>query len=490
MATILNRQVTFSTNGTVTSAGLHNLIDQTEIYAGIITTQPVITSVGSSDQLLIADSDLTATSAPRRVTVGSMFNDALSNGIYTSSSFTGTLTAGSFVGPLNGNVTGTIIGTGGTISSLTTGTTTSTAANITNGTVQTLTASTASITTGTVATLNSTTGTITNLSATTSTLLGTITGSTNVVNIGSGQIYKDGSGNVGIGTTSPTSKLDVYGIGNFQYLEVGKSGLSGNRNVTIDLTGDDTYTDYGFRIIRDSGGSNANTNLANRGTGGLYLTTVEAGFIAFQTTNTERIRIDSSGNVGIGTTSPAAPLHVRGSSVFGTVNVQSLSANAESSISFYDSTDTSADKWIIGKNVGGLSADQFSFYKNGTQAVIDTNGNFGIGVAAPVNKLEVVGSFGRGAPVTKVTDFTLAATENWIIVNKGSSCIVTFPAASSWTGREVMIKTVAVGTVVSASSNVVPKNTTTAGTAIIASGAGNWATLVSDGTNWVIMAGS
>jgi len=54
MATILNRQVTFATNGTVTSAGLHNLIDQTEIYAGIITTQPVITSVGSSDQLLIA----------------------------------------------------------------------------------------------------------------------------------------------------------------------------------------------------------------------------------------------------------------------------------------------------------------------------------------------------------------------------------------------------------------------------------------------------
>jgi hypothetical protein len=340
-----------------------------------------------------------------------MFNDALNNGIYTNSSFTGTLTAGSFVGPLNGNVTGTIIGTGGTISSLTTGTTTSTAANITNGTVQTLTASTANITTGTVATLNSTTGTITNLSATTSTFLGAITGSTNLVNIGSGQIYKDGSGNVGIGTTSPASKLDVYGIGNFQNIEVGKSGQSGNRNVSIDLTGDDTYTDYGFRILRDNGGSNAITNLASRGTGGLYLTTVEAGFIALQTSNTERIRIDSSGNVGIGTTTP-------------------------------------------------------------------------------VNKLDVVGSFGRGAPVTKVADFTLAATENWIIVNKGSSCSVTLPAASSWTGREVMIKTVAVGTVVSASSNVVPKNTTTAGTAIIASGAGNWATLVSDGTNWVIMAGS
>jgi len=177
MATILNRQVTFSTNGTVTAAGLHNLIDETEIYAGIITTQPAIASVGSSDQLLIADADLTPTSAPRRVTVGSMFNDALNNGVYTSSSFTGTLTAGSFVGPLNGNVTGTIVGTGGTISSLTTGTTTSTAANITNGTVQTLTASTGTIgtfnsTTGTVATLNSTTGTIATLNSTTGTIVG------------------------------------------------------------------------------------------------------------------------------------------------------------------------------------------------------------------------------------------------------------------------------------------------------------------------------
>jgi hypothetical protein len=99
---------------------------------------------------------------------------------------------------------------------------------------------------------------------------------------------------------------------------------------------------------------------------------------------------DASGNVGIGVTSPASPLHVRGSSVFGTVNVQSLSANAEASISFYDSADTNVDKWVIGKNVGGLSADQFCFYKNGNLAVIDTNGNVGIGDTAPSSKLDIV----------------------------------------------------------------------------------------------------
>jgi hypothetical protein len=120
MATILNRQVTFATNGTVTAAGLHNLIDDTEIYAGLISTQTQIASVGSSDMLLIADADGTSTSAPNMVTVGSMFNDALNNGIYTTGSFTNKVTAGSFVGALTGNVTGSITATTGTIANLST----------------------------------------------------------------------------------------------------------------------------------------------------------------------------------------------------------------------------------------------------------------------------------------------------------------------------------------------------------------------------------
>jgi hypothetical protein len=42
----------------------------------------------------------------------------------------------------------------------------------------------------------------------------------------------------------------------------------------------------------------------------------------------------------------------------------------------------------------------------------------------------------------------------------------------------------------SASSNVVPRAGGAAGTAIVSGTAGNWAELVSDGSNWVIMAGS
>lgn len=96
-------------------------------------------------------------------------------------------------------------------------------------------------------------------------------------------------------------------------------------------------------------------------------------------------------------------------------------------------------------------------------------------------------SLQRGTPVTKTLAFTVAANENWLICNGGASITVTLPAAASFIGREIMIKTIAAQTVVSNASNVVPQAGGAAGTAILAAVAGNWATLVSDGTNWIIM---
>lgn len=94
-----------------------------------------------------------------------------------------------------------------------------------------------------------------------------------------------------------------------------------------------------------------------------------------------------------------------------------------------------------------------------------------------------------GAPVTKTADFTLGDTENYVINDKsGAACVVTLPAASSWTGRAVMFKTIQAQALDSASSNVVPLAGGAAGTAILTGTAGNWAILVSDGTNWIIMA--
>ena len=90
--------------------------------------------------------------------------------------------------------------------------------------------------------------------------------------------------------------------------------------------------------------------------------------------------------------------------------------------------------------------------------------------------------------LTKTADYTITNTDTWIINNKtGSSLTLTFPAASSWPGRYITVKNLQTQTVVSASSNVVPIGSTVAGTAILLGVVGNWATMVSDGTNWVIM---
>jgi hypothetical protein len=496
MATILNRTQTFATNGTVTAAGLHNLIDDTAIYAGLITTQTNLATVSTGDKLLIAQASGTDTSSPWSTTVQNLFDDALTNGTYTDGHISDNLTYGTATGNRTVSTSATI--TNGTITTL----------NSTTGTIATLNS-----TAGTIATLNSTTGTIATFNSTTPTFLGAITASTAVINVGSGQIYKDASGNVGIGVTNPSGKLEIL------------QNSTSNTTPAIKITGSSgDPTNYYMEVVPNLSGSlvNYRFNVKNistysdvlclNGTGNVGVGTASpatklhiasgnirlddnqyilwggnangingnnaSNLLSFYTSSTERLRIDSSGNVGIGVTSSSALLHVE---------------NATGEVARFVGVSTANTRTAIGNGTG---YGYIESKQNNNNAVLPmslnpSGGNVGIGVTAPVNKLEVVGSFGRGAPVTKTADFTLAATENWIIVNKAAAtCNVTLPAASSWTGREFTIKTLQAFTVVSASSNVVPRNGTAAGTAILAAVAGNWATLVSDGTNWIIMCGS
>ena len=93
-----------------------------------------------------------------------------------------------------------------------------------------------------------------------------------------------------------------------------------------------------------------------------------------------------------------------------------------------------------------------------------------------------------GVPVTKTADFTVAAGETWVINNKsGSTCTVTLPSAATYPGRYLTFQNNQDQNLASASSNVVPQGGGAAGTAILTNVSGNWATLVSNGTNWVIM---
>lgn len=105
--------------------------------------------------------------------------------------------------------------------------------------------------------------------------------------------------------------------------------------------------------------------------------------------------------------------------------------------------------------------------------------------------LKFAGGASTAAPrtVTAATDTIDAgsAIDSSIIANRAGTVTLTLPAAASYAGRWLYVRTIQSQTVVSASSNVVPSVGGAAGTAILAGTAGKWAALQSDGTNWQVM---
>lgn len=127
------------------------------------------------------------------------------------------------------------------------------------------------------------------------------------------------------------------------------------------------------------------------------------------------------------------------------------------------------------------AAAQLAFAINGIRAAyIDSNG-FWIN-AVPVN---------YSAPVTQTAaTYTVALSDVYIIADRAGTVTLTLPAAATFTGRQLWVRTIQAQAVDSASANVVPRAGGVAGTAILGAVDGAWALLVSDGTNWQIMASS
>jgi hypothetical protein len=134
-----------------------------------------------------------------------------------------------------------------------------------------------------------------------------------------------------------------------------------------------------------------------------------------------------------------------------------------------------------GSELGGTDSN-VQFGSLATNDLVQYNGTYWTNVT-PASVISGAG----GAPVTKTANFSVAAGETWLINNKsGSSCTVTLPSASTSTGRVLHFQNYQAQTLVSASSNVVPLAGGAATTAILQAVAGANATLVSDGTNWVM----
>ena len=172
-------------------------------------------------------------------------------------------------------------------------------------------------------------------------------------------------GNVGIGTNNPAGKLDL--VDNNQHLTfLLNQRLTGTWPASTDAT---TMT------IQSSGGS--------------------AGNLAFATGNSEVMRITSSSNIGIGTTNPQSPLHIRASTGYGSIRISPSSDNAESSMGFFSDAAGTANNtaWIIGNSAWG-NTGKFIIGNQAAGGPIITalqNGNVGIGTTNPTYKLDVSG---------------------------------------------------------------------------------------------------
>ncbi len=112
--------------------------------------------------------------------------------------------------------------------------------------------------------------------------------------LGSGSTLS--TGNVGIGTSTPGQKLDV----------VGNIRLTGTGSNSIEFY-DSTNAANGPQVLSSITG----INTVNHGSGALQF------FTAMNNTLTEAMRIDRTGNIGMGTTSPGSKLSVQGDGYFG-----------------------------------------------------------------------------------------------------------------------------------------------------------------------------
>jgi hypothetical protein len=161
------------------------------------------------------------------------------------------------------------------------------------------------------------------------------------------------AGNVGVGTNSPTF---AAGTG----LQVKGSG---------------------FTSVRVSAGSNTGLDISQTNTtGDAYVYLRDNAPLIFGTNNTERMRIDSSGNVGIGTSSPTA---------VGTYRVLDINGTAGGYIGLYASSTKTGAVYAGGDGLGfeSFGASRFmNFYTNNAERMrIDSSGNVGIGTSSPTD---------------------------------------------------------------------------------------------------------
>ena len=231
---------------------------------------------------------------------------------------------------------------------------------------------------------------------------------------GSNTFHIENGGNVGIGTLSPDSLLNLEGAKNTSIITLGSTTNDASWSVGDRVGGIDFYSGDG-----SGSGSGIKASISYEVEAGVTGSTNSMVFRASGTTsgtkNLERMRIDSNGNVGIGITSPSNKLHVH------------TDTDNDYAIRIEGSTNNAAGVWT-GLGIGGESNNTKSAvlfedvgvsYARGklhlcvnnelnqnsatpadAKLTVSNNGNVGIGTTSPTAaaKLTVMGNQTFGLP--------------------------------------------------------------------------------------------
>jgi hypothetical protein len=222
------------------------------------------------------------------------------------------------------------------------------------------------------------------------------------------------------GKGSPLTHVEVDA--NFTNLNTGKAELASPA-----FTGQASFAD----------GSAAAPSIAHTGDLNAGLFFPAADTVAVSTAGTERMRVDSSGNVGIGTTSPGARLAVASSATDNALiirNTSTAASTSKTSVLVFDGTDT-VGTLKQSAAIFSLPADNnyvgssMAFYTRGSDTLsermrIDSSGNVGIGTNSPASKLDVNGIVRDAAGdlrdlvnSSKTAAYVPAATDNGKLIN-------------------------------------------------------------------------
>jgi hypothetical protein len=216
-----------------------------------------------------------------------------------------------------------------------------------------------------------------------------------------------GTGMVGIGTSNPTSRLHIEGNEMSVPLRI-------QNNMNTSYSGIHFQSSAGALMGQGGYGNPGAATFANT----MYYGSVASIPLLFTTGDAERVRVETNGNVGIGTPTPVSRLHVLSDGNM-PMSIQNPLVNGYSGMHLLSNTGSVMGHFGYGNPAVGVFGDRV--YAGSTSAVpfvltannaerirIQPSGEVGINTNAPTADLEVNGftKLGSDAPAIKVKKYT------------------------------------------------------------------------------------